>query len=172
MACYDGNPSANLRCIVFTLIVALGYWFLPKKNKGVMIGLGIFAVLSLLLYDSLFKCSANIALVIGKYVVYVALLCSLYWCLPKKNKWILLLCLFVPYILLAWHDYLYNCKRTMGPTYLSWFYAWAKPPESKQIKDYKNLCPRVRTKINTVNLIVLITIIVAAPFFILWKPKK
>ena len=82
--CYNVKPVVNWKCIWFTLALAGGYWFLPKKNK-----------------------------------------------------WILLALLYFPYIVLAFYDHHYDCKRNMGPTYLAMFYHWAKPQDSKQIKDYK-----------------------------------
>ena len=91
--CYNVKPVVNWKCIWFTLALAGGYWFLPKKNK-----------------------------------------------------WILLALLYFPYIVLAFYDHHYDCKRNMGPTYLAMFYHWAKPQDSKQIKDYKNWCPDIKSQ--------------------------
>ena len=30
------HPSINWKCLVFTTIIAGGYWFLPRKNKWVL----------------------------------------------------------------------------------------------------------------------------------------
>lgn len=169
--CYSGEPSSNLRCILFTIIVALGYWFIPKKNFIALVCIALFALISMFIYDRMFKCTIGTWYSCLKYVLYMVLLCGLYWVLPAKNKWILLVCLFVPYILLAWHDYWFKCERSMGPTYFAALYSWAKPQESKQIKDYKNLCPDVKKKILIVDIIVVVALLIAAPFFIKWKPK-
>ena len=73
-----------------------------------------------------------------KCIVFTLVLSIGYWVLPKKNKWILLVLLYVPYIVLAYYDHYYKCERNMGPTYLSLFYWWAKPQDSQQVKDYNN----------------------------------
>ena len=38
------EPSINWKCLVFTVVIAGGYWFLPQKNKW---------ILAILLYLSL-----------------------------------------------------------------------------------------------------------------------
>ena len=114
---YNKEPVVNWKCVVFTLILAIGYWFLPKRNK-----------------------------------------------------WILLALLYFPYLILAWYDYWYICKRNMGPTYLSLFYWWGKPHDSKQIKQYKNWNPTIKKKVLRVDMILLIIGVVLSPFFLRWRP--
>lgn len=116
--CYDAKPSVNWKCIWFTLALAGGYWFLPKKNK-----------------------------------------------------WILLSLLYFPYILLAYYDHWYDCRRNMGPTYLAMFYHWIKPQESKQIKDFKNWCPEIKRKVFMIDIIILLGALLLVPSFLKWKPK-
>ena len=112
---YNKEPVVNWKCIIFTVILALGYWFLPKKNK-----------------------------------------------------WILLILLYFPYIILAWYDYYYKCERNMGPTYLSLFYWWAKPQDSKQIKDYNNWNPKIKRKVLIVDLVILTIMLLLIPIFLRW----
>ena len=73
-----------------------------------------------------------------KCVMFTIMLSVGYWFFPRRNKWVLLALLYFPYLVLAWYDHLYLCKRNMGPTYLSLFYWWGKPQDSVQIKQYKN----------------------------------
>ena len=108
---YNEEPTANWKCIVFTLALVLGYWFLPPKNK-----------------------------------------------------WILLVLLYFPYIILAWYDYIYVCERNMGPTYLSLFYWWAKPPQSKQVQDYHNWDPKIKKKVLIVDGILLCIGLLVGPY--------
>lgn len=117
MKYYDEPPSVNMKCIVFTLILSLGYWYLPSKNK-----------------------------------------------------WILLILLYFPYLILAWYDHIYQCKRNMGPTYLTLFYEWAKPKTSKQIILYKNWHPKYKRQVLIIDLIILIGIIIMIPYFLKWQP--
>jgi hypothetical protein len=102
MKMYCEQPTFNLKCIIFTLILSAGYWWLPKKN---------IIILAILLY--------------------------------------------FPYLVLAWYDYIYQCKRNMGPTYLSLFYEWLKPQDSDQIKQYKDWCPEIKNKVLAVDITLL-----------------
>jgi hypothetical protein len=116
---YDTTPPAvNLKCIVFTLMLSLGYWFLPSKNKYVLVCLSYF-----------------------------------------------------PYLILAWYDYLYQCKHNFGPTYLANFYAWAKPQSSSQIKIYKNWDPKIKFRVIAVDLVVLGLLIYLSTKFFSWTPE-
>ena len=114
---YNEQPTWNTKCIVFTMVLATGYWFLPPQNK-----------------------------------------------------WILLLLMYFPYLVLAWYDYSYQCKRAMGPTYLSIFYAWFKPQASKQIQDFLNWNPVIRNKVLVVDCVVLSLVLLLTPAFLRWRP--
>lgn len=170
MACYNKDPSWNTKCIVLTALVALGYWFLPNKQTCTLISLAIGCVTALALYDIAYSCENSPSWKWVRYAVIPALACLIYWYAPKHNKWILFLMVFLPYLALAWYDYLFLCKRTLGPTYLSLFYAWAKPDASKQIKDYKNWCPDIKKRVWIVDGIIMALLVVAAPFYWKWKP--
>ena len=110
---YNIEPTANWKCIIFTLSLALGYWFLPKNNKYILVTL-----------------------------------------------------LYFPYIILAWYDYIYVCKRNMGPTYLSMFYWWAKPPGSEQVKAYHNWNPKIKRKVFIVDIIILLSALTVGPYLL------
>ena len=53
------SPSVNLKCIVFTALLASGYWYLPPKNKYVLISLAYFPYLALAWYDWIYSCTHN-----------------------------------------------------------------------------------------------------------------
>ena len=90
--------------------------------------------------------------------------------LLPKNKWILLFLLWVPYLLMAMYDEWYSCERTFGPTYLRFFYEWAKPTESKQMKIYKNWCPEQSDKVFKADMVVLfLFLIFFFRYFLKWK---
>ena len=117
--CYAGPISANIKCIVFTILFAAFYWYAPKKNKYILIG-----------------------------------------------------CLYFPYLFLAYYDDYYNCKRNkFGPTFLQHFYEVFKPKTSVQSIIYGNMCDRQRLLIRTVDVIILIAIIALIPVFVKWNPK-
>ena len=116
--CIKSEPAVNWKCIIFTLILSGGYWFLPQRNK-----------------------------------------------------WILLSLLYFPYILLAYYDHWYQCKRNMGPTYLAMFYWWAKPKDSHQVEAYKNWCPDIKNRVFMIDLVILGIGVLLLRSFISWQPK-
>lgn len=103
-----------------------------------------------------------------KCIVFTIFVVVVYWFLPR-NKWILLFLIWFAYIMLAWYDHWYNCQRELGPAYLATFYSFIKPPESKQMKIYKNLCPETRQKVLMVDISILILFLIF--FFGIWNPK-
>jgi len=106
-----------------------------------------------------------------KCIWFTLALAGGYWFLPQRNKWVLLSLLYFPYILMAWYDHLYQCKRNLGPTYLAMFYWWAKPHDSEQIKAYKNWCPDIKNRVFMVDLVILGIGALALPWFLAWKPQ-
>ena len=51
-----------------------------------------------------------------KCIVGTLLIAGGYWFLPPKNVWVLIFLLWLPYVLMAWYDYLYDCRDKMKPT--------------------------------------------------------
>lgn len=60
MSCVDESPALNAKCIVFTLLLAGGYWYLPKKNKWILLALLYFPYLVLAWYDYKYQCQRNL----------------------------------------------------------------------------------------------------------------
>jgi hypothetical protein len=52
-------PALNLKCIVFTFLLTVGYWFLPSRNKYVLVALAYFPYLALAWYDYIYACKHN-----------------------------------------------------------------------------------------------------------------
>lgn len=93
-----------------------------------------------------------------KCIVFSVILALFYWFAPKKNKWILLATLYFPYLIMAYYDHYYDCRRfPLRPTYLSLFYAPFKPKDSQQIKEFNNWCSKIKIRVLIVDIIVLIT---------------
>jgi len=107
-----------------------------------------------------------------KCIWFTLVLSAGYWYLPPRNKWVLLSLLYFPYLALAWYDHVYNCARTMGPTYLALFYWWGKPPQSEQIQTYKNWCPKWKNRVLAIDLVVLGVLLAIAPSFLAWTPAS
>ena len=106
-----------------------------------------------------------------KCIVFTAFLALGYWCLPPRNKWVLLACSYFPYLALAWYDWIYACQHNFGPTYLAHFYSWAKPQNSRQIQIYKNWDPAIKHRVATVDVIVALGLAALLPLFLAWKPR-
>ena len=108
-----------------------------------------------------------------KCIVISIILACFYWFAPSKNKYVLLFTLYITYILIAYYDHFYDCRKgQFGPTFLKTYYEWAKPKTSKQNIIYSNLCPNKKNLILRVDAIVFVVLLVATPIFLNWKPKK
>ena len=54
---FPGHPfHLNIKCIIFTIIIAGGYWFLPKKNVYILIFLLWSPYIALAWYDYMYDC--------------------------------------------------------------------------------------------------------------------
>lgn len=54
---FPGQPLAlNIKCVIFTLLIAGGYWYLPPKSIPVLVALLYFPYLALAWYDYIYKC--------------------------------------------------------------------------------------------------------------------
>ncbi len=54
---FDSQPfSLNIKCIVFTLLIAGGYWYLPPKKLWILVALLYFPYLALAWYDYVYDC--------------------------------------------------------------------------------------------------------------------
>ena len=58
--CADIPPAVNVKCIVFTLVLTTGYWFLPPKNKWVLLALLYFPYAAMAWYDYRYACERNL----------------------------------------------------------------------------------------------------------------
>ena len=106
-----------------------------------------------------------------KCIVFTLFVVTVYWFLPK-NKWILLLLMYLPYLMMAHYDYIYDCKRNFGPTILQNYYQWAKPKDSRQNKIYENWCPKWKRLVLIVDIIIgILFMLFMKFFFITWNPK-
>ncbi len=58
---FDTQPFAlNVKCIIFSLLLAGGYWFLPQKNILVLLALLYFPYLALAWYDYFYACQSGL----------------------------------------------------------------------------------------------------------------
>lgn len=54
---FPGQPLAlNIKCVIFSALIAGGYWYLPQKNIQVLLALLYFPYLAMAWYDYMYKC--------------------------------------------------------------------------------------------------------------------
>lgn len=51
-----------------------------------------------------------------KCIVFTAAIAGGYWWLPPRSVLTLLFLLWLPYVAMAWYDYMYDCRDKMQPT--------------------------------------------------------
>jgi hypothetical protein len=116
MSEYDYTPPAvNLKCIVFTAALASGYWFLPSRNKYVLIALAYFPYLALAWYDWIYACQHNFG------PTYLAHFYS--WAKPQNSRQIVAYKNWAPSIknkVLAVDVVLALSLLLLLPSFLSW----------------------------------------------------
>jgi hypothetical protein len=76
--CDQAAPVANWKCIYFTLALSMGYWYLPPRNKWVLLALLYFPYIALAYYDHWYQCRRNMG------PTYLALF--YHWTKPQDSK--------------------------------------------------------------------------------------
>lgn len=123
-------PAVNLKCIVLTFFLATGYWFLPPRNKWVLIGLSYFPYLALAWYDWIYACQHNFG------PTYLAHFYS--WAKPQKSRQIMIYKNWDPRIKqqVAAVDIIIGLTLLLLlPMFLSWKPKAMTPEEEKKAKD-------------------------------------
>lgn len=126
---YDTTPPAlNLKCIVFTFALSLGYWFLPSKNKYVLLCLSYFPYLILAWYDYIYACKHNFG------PTYLAHFYS--WAKPQSSSQIKIYKNWDPSI--KFRVTLTDCLLFIGLLiFLPKFISWEPKPEERGNKTSK-----------------------------------
>lgn len=69
---YTGRPFAfNVKCIVFTLVIAGGYWYVPPKNLWVLGALLWLPYVAMAWHDHLYRCADKMGptlFPLGRYI--------------------------------------------------------------------------------------------------------
>ena len=156
----------NLKCVVYTIYIALLYWLVPR-NKLAIAAVFITGFFSINWYNHMYVCEDNN---VGFNLGYAAILSTLIWTLPEKNKVILVLSLYLPYFVLAWYDYFANCSFRMNPTIFPFgrfIYLPVKPDPYK--RRFDELDPVVKANIANFDKYVGVSLIAGAVGYGLWK---
>lgn len=75
---YNSAPVVNWKCIVFTMVLVLGYWFAPPKNKYILGALLYFPYIIMAWYDYYYICERNLG------PTYLALF--YWWAKPPSSR--------------------------------------------------------------------------------------
>lgn len=78
-----------------------------------------------------------------KCIVFTVLAAGGYWYLPPRNLWVLFVLLWLPYVVMAWYDYMYDCSDKMQPTVVPfgrYLFLPFKPPGYKA--EYAKMAQR------------------------------
>jgi hypothetical protein len=70
-------PTVNWKCIYFTLFLSAGYWYLPPRNKWILLALLYFPYILLAYYDHWYQCNRNMG------PTYLALF--YHWAKPQES---------------------------------------------------------------------------------------
>ena len=101
-----------------------------------------------------------------KCVVFTALIAGGYWYLPPKHGVVLLALLILPYVAMAWYDYMYKCQNKLKPTLVPFgrtLFLPLKPPEYKA--EFASLPPeaiRAMDSLDHVSAWVLVVLLAVA----------
>lgn len=71
---FPGQPFAwNIKCIIFTILIAAGYWYLPPKNLYVLLFLLWSPYVALAWYDYAYDCKDKMMPTLFPYGRYIYL---------------------------------------------------------------------------------------------------
>lgn len=105
-----------------------------------------------------------------KCIIFTAIVAGGYWSLPSKNKYVLTFLLWLPYVSLAWYDYMYACQDKMHPTIIPFgrkFFLPFKPPDYKL--EFDQLPKEQIKSMDKLDHIVTWSIAVAAMYMFVTK---
>ena len=106
-----------------------------------------------------------------KCIVVSIFFAGFYWFAPPKNKWVLVGILYLTYLALAWYDHIFDCKNnSLKPTFLYSFYGFLKPKDYRG--DYERWKPDTKSLVATVDACILLVLMIALPFFLLWRRRR
>ena len=112
-----------------------------------------------------------------KCIIFTLVLALGYWFAPSKNIWILFLLLWLPYISLAWYDYMYECKQQMSPTLIPfgrYIFLPFKPKSYK--KEFSELPPEAISDMDKLDdataWTIFIILIFGSAYFLYKRNKK
>ena len=76
--CEQVAPVVNWKCIYFTLLLSTGYWYLPPRNKWILLAMLYFPYIALAYYDHWYRCQRNMG------PTYLALF--YHWAKPQDSE--------------------------------------------------------------------------------------
>lgn len=108
-----------------------------------------------------------------KCIIFTAIIASSYWYLPKRNVFILLFLLWLPYVAMAWYDYSYECKYKMQPTIIPfgrYIFLPFKPQGYKQ--EYDKLSQEQKDAMKNLDHVLTWSILITIISYFVLKNSK
>lgn len=69
---FPGFPfEFNIKCVIFTAILAGGYWYLPPKNRWILVFLLWFPYIAMAWYDYSYNCQNKVKPHAGPFSRYI-----------------------------------------------------------------------------------------------------
>lgn len=160
--------ETNIKCVVYSILIGIIYWYTPKKNINVTIIVCLLHIFANIGYDKYYRCKEHN----NKYIRYITL--SIIFGLfvhfvPRKNWYILAVTIYFPYMIMAYYDFFFNCDhKKLQPSPFPFgrmIYVPFKPGDYKNKVD--NLCPngtKVWDFVDRVTLFIIIGVIFVVSF--------
>lgn len=105
-----------------------------------------------------------------KCIVFTIVAAGGYWYAPPRNKWVLFALLWLPYVAMAWYDYMYDCKDKMQPTLFPFGRYVFLPFKPPGYKDAFNKMPAEQiAAMDSVDHVTAWVVLVSAAFYAYWK---
>ena len=95
-----------------------------------------------------------------------------YWVLPPRNKWVLLTLFFGGYTAFGWMTYELSCQRNLDVSYLADLgFDLFKPQTSRQIQEWHHYDPKLKRKVQLVDLAIVVVCALLTPAFLSWQSQ-
>jgi hypothetical protein len=108
-----------------------------------------------------------------KCIVFTVLVAGGYWWLPRRNAWVLLLLLWLPYVSMAWYDWAYHCTTKLNVTVLPferYLFVPFKDPETRH--KYATLSPSDRQFLDVIDHVATYTILLLITAWVVVAHKR
>ena len=105
-----------------------------------------------------------------KCIIFTLVIAAGYWFLPPRNLWVLVFLLWLPYVAMAWYDYMYECRDKMQPTLFPfgrYMFLPFKPDGYKQ--EFDKMPPSQIEAMDRLDHAVGWSVVIGVVMWVVWK---